>query len=122
MKPDIKQRWLAALRSGNYEQGKGSLSKIDKKGNVSYCCLGVLCDILKDESKLFKQTYKIKAGNYEYSVYGIEYVDECETLPYSQMEYVGISDADTNILIEMNDDDVNEKTFNEIADYIEDHL
>lgn len=34
--PVVKAKWVAALRSGKYEQGKGYL----KDGN-SYCCLGV---------------------------------------------------------------------------------
>lgn len=36
----VKQRWLKALRSGDYEQGKNHLCYNDK-----YCCLGVLADI-----------------------------------------------------------------------------
>lgn len=32
--------WLAALRSGEYKQGKGHLCRDD-----SYCCLGVLCEV-----------------------------------------------------------------------------
>lgn len=44
MNKEIKARWIEALRSGNYEQGKYYLRRGD-----SYCCLGVLCDIVKDE-------------------------------------------------------------------------
>ena len=40
MNPKIKEKWLKALRSGEYKQGRESLRKDDK-----YCCLGVLCDI-----------------------------------------------------------------------------
>lgn len=40
MKPEVKAAWVAALRSGEYEQGKGQLRHID-----AFCCLGVLCDI-----------------------------------------------------------------------------
>lgn len=32
--------WIAALRSGEYKQGMGSLCRI-KEGVKSYCCLGV---------------------------------------------------------------------------------
>lgn len=35
---EIKQKWLDALRSGEYKQGKGRL----RDGNGAYCCLGVL--------------------------------------------------------------------------------
>lgn len=45
MKPSIKKRWLEALRSGKYQQGKGVL--LDKDHN--FCCLGVLCDIAGPE-------------------------------------------------------------------------
>ncbi len=41
--PDIKELWLKALRSGQYEQCKNKL-RIDNR----YCCLGVLTDILLD--------------------------------------------------------------------------
>lgn len=39
--PFIEQRWIPALRSGKYPQGKGALRKAG-----AYCCLGVACDIL----------------------------------------------------------------------------
>lgn len=41
MNPDIKERWIAALRSGEYEQGTATLRGTDGK----YCCLGVLCEL-----------------------------------------------------------------------------
>lgn len=40
MNSAIKAQWLAALRSGEYEQGQHKL----RDGNAM-CCLGVLCDI-----------------------------------------------------------------------------
>jgi len=41
MKQHIKEKWLNALRSGEYLQGKDSLQPAPN----SFCCLGVLCDI-----------------------------------------------------------------------------
>jgi hypothetical protein len=39
--PEIKERWVDALRSGQYEQGHSYLrNKADK-----LCCLGVLCEL-----------------------------------------------------------------------------
>lgn len=35
-------KWLAALRSGEYRQGQNALAVHDEQGNVGYCCLGVL--------------------------------------------------------------------------------
>jgi hypothetical protein len=40
MNPEIKARWVAALRSGEYQQGKGKLNQ-----GGAMCCLGVLCDL-----------------------------------------------------------------------------
>lgn len=40
MNPEIKAEWIRRLRSGDYEQGRGSLCRNDK-----YCCLGVLSEI-----------------------------------------------------------------------------
>jgi hypothetical protein len=38
MDPEIKTRWVEALRSGRYEQGRKAL-----RFQGEYCCLGVLC-------------------------------------------------------------------------------
>ena len=54
MNPELKAKWLAALRSGDYPQTvhwlhrtAGDLhSNVDGLRHVEgYCCLGVLCDI-----------------------------------------------------------------------------
>lgn len=37
----VKDRWLEDLRSGNYRQGTGELSRFEE-GHLCYCCLGVL--------------------------------------------------------------------------------
>ena len=48
MKLEIKDLWVAALRSGEYEQTQAVL----KRGDEGMCCLGVLCDIYhKTENK-----------------------------------------------------------------------
>lgn len=46
MKHEVKQKWLAALRSGEYKQGRDALCNIDNE----FCCLGVLCDIFRKET------------------------------------------------------------------------
>lgn len=42
MDTDLKTKWLAALRSGDFEQGKNFLH--NPKENT-YCCLGVLLTV-----------------------------------------------------------------------------
>jgi len=46
MKPEIKQKWLEALRSGEYPQTRGCLH--DEHG---FCCLGVLSDLYARKTK-----------------------------------------------------------------------
>ena len=40
MKESVAKKWVAALRSGKYEQTRGAL-----KDSNGHCCLGVLCSI-----------------------------------------------------------------------------
>lgn len=42
MNPEIKAKWLEALRSGKYQQIRGRLRSIN---GDAYCCLGLLCEI-----------------------------------------------------------------------------
>lgn len=46
VKPKLpfRDKWCAALRSGEFKQGRGFLKR-EKESNCSYCCLGVLCEI-----------------------------------------------------------------------------
>ena len=54
---DNAKRWIAALRSGEYAQGKGYLRTHDD----TFCCLGVLCDVV-DPSKW--KEFDIKTHTY----------------------------------------------------------
>ncbi len=40
MNQTVKEKWVSALRSGEYKQGKDFLRVDDK-----FCCLGVLCEL-----------------------------------------------------------------------------
>lgn len=45
MSPELKAKWVKALRSGEFEQARSKLHrKID--GQDSYCCIGVLCTLV----------------------------------------------------------------------------
>jgi hypothetical protein len=44
VKAEIKARWVAALRSGEYDQGTGQLRSYGR-----FCCWGVLCDLARSE-------------------------------------------------------------------------
>lgn len=53
MKPEVKEKWLEALRGGEYSQTLGRLKRsVDNSGSifpVGFCCLGVLCDLASKE-------------------------------------------------------------------------
>jgi len=42
--PEFKAKWVTALRSGKYEQGRSKLAH-KEDGYITYCCLGVACII-----------------------------------------------------------------------------
>lgn len=73
MKKAIMNKWVKALRSGKYKQCKEDLCQVDDKGNLSYCCLGVLTQLYINERKRQKKGNNIKGfvhmGNYE-EIYG----------------------------------------------------
>ena len=99
MTPEFKTQWIAALRSGYYEQGRGALRKGD-----TFCCLGVACELIDKYG--WKRT-GIK-GNLDWqSWHGRRVV-------MNKLPFIGISSAD--VLSRMNDTGA---TFAEIADYIE---
>lgn len=80
MHPEIKAQWTAALRSGEYQQGNGSLSK-----NGKYCCLGVLCD-LAVKAGIIKPAEKWDEAEAD------EYGSTAETyyLPEAVMDWSGV--------------------------------
>ena len=74
MREDVKAQWVAALRSGEFEQGRGSLHEQRVDGSSAFCCLGVLCELA------------VEAGVVERG--------EVPTFPSSVIDY----DGDTGIL------------------------
>jgi hypothetical protein len=46
MNQEIKAKWVAALRSGEYAQTKNCL-----RNDEGFCCLGVLCDIYAKDTE-----------------------------------------------------------------------
>lgn len=52
MNPWIKERWLGALRSGDFKQIDGYLGVVgeNRESEVKgFCCLGVLCELAVDD-------------------------------------------------------------------------
>lgn len=111
MKPEIKARWLAALRSGDYIQGHGQL----REGNT-FCCLGVLCDLYAKETGVEWKKHESERYAFDHHL---------SFLPDSVMHWAGLVDHDpipklggaSCTLSYFNDS--RRASFNEIADHVE---
>lgn len=130
MNEKIKQRWVKALRSGKYKQGKGVLC--DKDRNT--CCLGVLTDLyIKSKNRTRKRKLKWKwlASEGGFAIHG-----EACVLPGKVQEWAGLSSdnpAVDEVNLSMHNDGrganpcfhlkkVTSKKFPAIAKLIEKHL
>jgi hypothetical protein len=116
MNPQVKEKWLSALRSGDYQQTQRYLHKED-----GFCCLGVLCDLYGKEHNV---EWNLAVAEDEDRNY-YRFQDYLASLPLSVMEWAGVESPNAYIgsgsltLWELNDSG---STFNEIADLIEEHL
>lgn len=123
MNPEVKAKWIAALRSGDYVQGQGALRRGDK-----YCCLGVLCDLkLREDGQ--EWFHRPGISTYEIRVEGEDPYCENAELPDYIQEWAGLENAvgwftksigDYDSLIGLNDDA--HYTFEQIADVIEEQF
>jgi hypothetical protein len=51
MHKEIADKWVTALRSGQYRKTTGKLCRVANNGNKGWCCLGVLTDLYNNEHK-----------------------------------------------------------------------
>ena len=119
MKSDIKQLWIDALRSGEYEQGQYALKHHD-----TYCCLGVLCDLAVKEGICKEREVEGSSdhlfgvpGDYDPAILPIV-VRKWAGLEYGDPD-VKTEEGDATTLSEMNDQSY---SFSEIADAIDANL
>src|SRR4051812_8813302 len=45
MLSEVAKKWVDALRSGKFKQGRSSLTQKHPDGTLTHCCLGVLCEL-----------------------------------------------------------------------------
>lgn len=105
MKKELRDAWVAALRSGEYEQTTETL-----ESDGAYCCLGVLCVVAKIDIPPDANDLDYNDEGDEQGIYDLRALrDDCG---------LGTGHDSPQIkLITMNDEDG--KTFPEIADWIE---
>jgi hypothetical protein len=147
VKDEVKAKWVAALRSGKYDQTKGYLRRT-KPSKMSgdapgFCCLGVLCDIAVKEGVIPEPEFD--GGSV--AIYGVRDEDTYRgssevSLPDAVVQWAGLDEGDPQLpatidpdrldqiddfgdpvmvaLSDLNDDW--DYDFNKIADGIEAHL
>ena len=122
MNPEIKTKWIEALRSGKYDQGMGNL-KVGVSNDPAYCCLGVLCELAAEAGVIPPgQLLEHEPNNYSHYFLG-----EDEFLPDEVMTWANLDSNNgafsdrfgESCLTDLND---NGKSFDDLADIIDEHF
>ena len=112
---DNIQKWVDALRSGDYKQGNGCL----RDHNDNYCCLGVACEVLGLEAVISKHIPDHDRYQYDNEIY---------FLPAAARDLLGLASDDSIIgydpvqsepICASGANDQLHLDFNEIADMLE---
>lgn len=110
------QRWVEALRSGDFDQATGSLRDVD-----SFCCLGVACELYRREAKKGRWKEDPEIGTRYFHDESGDFADD--VLPVLVQRWLGLRCNDgaysggEHSLAELND---NGHPFDYIADVIAD--
>lgn len=107
--PVMKESWIAALRSGKYKQGKGAL-----QNNGCFCCLGVLSEIMDVPKE------EVCTGYYEFAFF-----DGAGKLFHNRSVPPGGAfglDGETITELWIMNDNSDQKSFAQIADWIDANL
>jgi hypothetical protein len=130
MNPEVKQKWIDALRSGEYEQGSEKLRSVS-----GYCCLGVLCDLYAQEHNTeweFRGYEETNLQPKDYWYFG----EQSEFLPEFVMDWAGVKVNCPEVRVDINELDEEEwfyyegladlndsgYTFNDLSKLIEEQL
>ena len=115
--PEKKAKWLKALRSGRYTQGRAKLRKKVSKGKYEYCCLGVYANVCGVDWKPIFNYFgeQIEAYTVDLEYKGSWTVPDGQYIPFEmiplQIQRVLSSKNDTY-----------KWSFKQIADWIEEKL
>lgn len=130
MNRDVGRAWVAALRSGEFTQGRHALAtrlpggsdvSADAPPRYGHCCLGVLCELaLRAGVPLRVESHGDR----------LTYDGEINYVPEAVMSWAGLASHDPSVADDATDDgltlsDVNDRldsTFYQIADVIEAQL
>lgn len=122
MNPEVKKKWVAALRTGHFRQGHDCLRSHDDSEVKTYCCLGVLCELHRQEVGGVWVWVDDAFPTYAY-------LGEDTALPARVMEWAGLGLSDPVVAVAPGTDvellsDINDRgtSFEKIADLIEAQL
>lgn len=130
MNKEIKQRWINALRSGEYPKTEDCL-----RDNKGYCCLGVLTDIAIKDGVI--EDWQPRSYSGEERPYAVPDCNVGESVPFDQdavlptkvMEWAELTEANPFVRIpgesysvHISDPNDNGYSFQQIADLIEEQL
>jgi hypothetical protein len=121
MNQEIAKEWIKALRSGEYEQGRKVLCRLNN-GPSEFCCLGVLCEVAR-RSGLEIGIKEIKNNEGYVLAYDLEW----SFLPESVQNFVGMQSKTGMVTLEAYGgltslaglNDSKKLSFEEIANVIE---
>lgn len=124
MNPVAKEKWVTALRSGDYKQTTGKLKHESKEDGFSYCCLGVLCEVAVEEG-IISESSAVDEGLDYFDEVDHQFAGVSSFLPDTVAKWADINEFATIFsldidLVRMNDSE--KFNFQEIANTIENHF
>lgn len=126
MKENIKEMWVTALRSEEYEQGRNYLHQ-SREGKSQYCCLGVLTDLAKKNGVALSVMEPFPEATDRTVIYDDGASTYAAFTPKAVVDWAGLDSDDPEVMVDgvstslavLNDTG---STFAEIADLIEREL
>ena len=118
MNPEIKQRWVEALRSGDYKQG----FEVLHDRNDCFCVLGVLADIAVKDGVT---SWRAAGNSYACGDQGLTCFLPLGVIDWAGLDQVPIINSDSEYgaqIVLMNRNDTHKQSFAQLAAYIEENL
>ena len=114
MNPEVKAKWVAALRSGKYEQGTKTLRS---QGN-KFCCYGVLCELAVEAGVIYPARLSSFWPDYIYD--SRTAMPSGQVLAWARLDEPKVTIDGREASLQSHND--GGKTFTQIADAIEAQL
>jgi len=115
MTPELKRKWIKALRSGEYRKSTAVLKRFFRTTEPRHCCIGVLCELVKDDFEDAKNLIQRRpdfGGHASRTSVGA-------IMDFRTLGHVGLSNEHQKTLTNMNDKGA---SFDRIANWIEKRL